>query len=326
MLSIESDFGLRLRLLPLKLLVLALLLVIFEIGAANPAWKATPPKSAFPSPGQDSGRHPTLAVLDFGESTVALRASDKLAANLKQEGGVTILDRDQVRAAARGTGYAGSINLSLYEARDLGAALGCDFFVLGDAQTLRRSPSTAPVYFESYASIFVVSARTGRLIRWERPNFKADTPAAAEQLLMSELSGLEVQHRLPVTARRAQEDERGERELTTAEEVPVIEAAPDDDKAAAAEGLRLPRPYRRLTPPYPETAATAEAEAVVDVLVDLDSAGEVMRVEVARWAGFGLDEATVETVRRLHFFPAQRNGVPIPIRVLLRYNFRKPPK
>jgi hypothetical protein len=45
---------------------------------------------------------------------------------------------------------------------------------------------------------------------------------------------------------------------------------------------------------------------------------------VARWAGFGLDEATVNTVRQLHFFPAHRDGVPIPMRVLLRYNFRKP--
>ena len=41
-------------------------------------------------------------------------------------------------------------------------------------------------------------------------------------------------------------------------------------KIAAAEGLRLPRPYRRLVPAYPETAARAEAEATVDVLVDLD--------------------------------------------------------
>ncbi|MGH9932986.1 MAG: energy transducer TonB [Pyrinomonadaceae bacterium] len=268
----------------------------------------------------------TLAVLDFGDSAPARLASDKLAANLKHESGVAVLDRDQVRAAARGAGYTGSINLSLNEARDLGAALGCDFFVLGDAQTLRRSPSTGPVYFDSYASIFVVSARTGRLIRWERPNFKADAPAAAEQLLISELAGFEVQHRLIVTARLAQEDERGERELTTAEEIPIIEAAPDDDKIATAEGLRLPRPYRRLIPPYPETAARAEAEATVDVLVDLDASGEVTRVEVARWAGFGLDEATVDTVRRLHFFPAMRNGVTIPIRVLLRYNFRKPPQ
>jgi TonB family protein len=108
--------------------------------------------------------------------------------------------------------------------------------------------------------------------------------------------------------------------------VPVIESAPDDDKTANEEGLRLPRPFRRLTPAYPETAASAEVEAVVDVLVDLDSKGEVSNVEVSRWAGFGLDESTIDTVRQLHFFPAMRNGTPIPLRVLLRYNFRKPPK
>ena len=153
-----------------------------------------------------------------------------------------------------------------------------------------------------------------------------DTASAAEKLLNSELSGFEIQRRLGLAVHRAFEDERGQRELTTAEQVPVIEAAPDDDRSAAAEGLRLPQPYRRLVPHYPETAARAEAEATVDVLVDLDAGGEVTRVEVARWAGFGLDEATVETVRRLHFFPAMRDGVAIPIRVLLRYNFRKPPK
>lgn len=275
---------------------------------------------------QRAERPLSVAILDFGDSALARLTSNKLATNLKRDTSVVVLDRDQVRAAARGSGYSGSMSLSLGEARDLGAALGCDFFIIGDAQTLRRSPSSGSVYFDSYASIFVVSARTGKLVSWERPNFRGDTPVAAEQSLISELSGVEVQHRLSVTARRAQQAERGERELTTAEQIPIIEAAPDDDKSAAAEGLRLPRPYRRLVPPYPETAARAEAEATVDVLVDLDSGGEVTRVEVARWAGFGLDEATVETVRRLHFFPAMRDGVAIPIRVLLRYNFRKPPK
>jgi TonB family protein len=126
---------------------------------------------------------------------------------------------------------------------------------------------------------------------------------------------------------RAHDDERGERELKPLDQqIPVIAEAPEDDKSAAAEGLRLPRPYRRLMPGYPETAAVAEAEGTVDVLIDLDAGGEVMRVEVVRWAGFGLDEATVENVRRLHFFPAMRDGVAIPIRVLLRYNFRKPPR
>jgi TonB family protein len=272
---------------------------------------------------QTSPRRLSLAVLDFGDSTLGRRTADMFAVNFKRENGLAILDRDQVRTAARGAGYAGAISMSVDEARDLGAALGCDFFILGEAQTLRRSPSSGPIYFESYASIFVVSARTGRLIRWERPNFRAATAVAAEQALLAQLSAVDLSYIDSI--RRAQEDERNARELTTSEQVPIIEAAPDDDKSAAAEGLRLPRPYRRLIPPYPETAARAEVEAMVDVLVDLDASGEVTRVEVARWAGFGLDEATVDTVRRLHFFPAMRAGVAIPIRVLLRYNFRKPP-
>lgn len=275
---------------------------------------------------QTPARPVALAILDFGDTRLARLASDKFASNFKHETGLNILDREQARAAASGAGYAGSINLSLGEARDLGAALGCDFFTLGDAQTLRRSPSTGPVYFESYASIFVVSARTGRLVRWERPNFRGATEALAEQGLLAGLSSGHADPPYVISIRHAQEDERSERELTSDSQVPIIEEAPDDDKSAAAEGLRLPRPYRRLVPAYPDTAARAEVEAVVDVLVDLAATGEVTHVDVARWAGFGLDEETVATVRRLHFFPAMRDGVAIPIRVLLRYNFRKPPK
>ena len=274
---------------------------------------------------QTPGRRPTIAALDFGETAFAREAVEKLLSNLKLENAVEIFDRDQTRAAARGAGYAGSLNLSLDDARNLGAVLGSDFFVLGDAQTLRRSPSAGPVYFEAYASIFLVSARTGRLISWERPNFRSATAVAAEHSLLNELAGAPLRNRILVSTRRAAEDERAERAVMIDSEIPIIEEAPDDDKVAEAEGLRLPKPYRRFLPPYPESAAAAEAEAVVDVLVDLDSRGEVTRAEVVRWAGFGLDQATLETVHKLHFFPAMREGVAVPIRVLLRYNFRKPP-
>jgi TonB family protein len=292
------------------LLVFSSLLLTLHIGASA----------------QTAERPVNLAVLDFADSTIGRLASQKLITNLKQETTLLVMDPDQVRAAARGARYAGSLNLSLSEARNLGAVLGCDFFVLGDAQTLRRSPSNGSSYFDSYASMFLVSARTGRLLIWQRPNFQAATPAEAEKSLLAELSGPGGRFIVVRSIRRAQEDEREARALTFDQQTPVIEAAPDDDKVAAAEGLRLPRPYRRLVPAYPDTAASAEAEAKVDVLVDLDASGEVTRVEVARWAGFGLDEATVETVRQLHFFPAMRNGVAIPMRVLLRYNFRKPAK
>jgi TonB family protein len=271
-------------------------------------------------------RRVPVAVLGFGDSGIGRLASETLAANLESVPELRVLDRDQAITAAKGAGHIASLNMSLQEARGLGAAIGSDYYIVGDAQTLRRSPSVGPPYFESYASVFLVSSRTGRLLMWQRPSFSAATAVAAEKLLLADLASADTRSRNFVAVQRAQEDERMRRERAMESGAPLIEAAPDDDKTAPAEGLRLPRPFRRLSPPYPKTAASAEVEAIVDVLVDLDAKGEVSNVEVARWAGFGLDEATIETVRQMHFFPAMRNGTAIPLRVLLRYNFRKPPK
>jgi TonB family protein len=271
-------------------------------------------------------RRVPIAILSFGDSGIGHLAAETLASNLESVPELLILDRDQASTAAKGGGHHASLNMSLQEARGIGAAIGSDYYFVGDAQTLRRSPSVGPAYFESYASVFLVSSRTGRLLIWQRPSFSAATAVAAEKLLLAELSNDATRSRNLTSLRRAQQDERLRREIAIESSVPYIETAPDDEKTANTEGLRLPHPFRRLSPPYPQTAANAEVEAVVDVLVDLDINGEVSNVEVARWAGFGLDEATIDTVRQLHFFPAMRNGKATPLRVLLRYNFRKPAK
>ena len=270
-------------------------------------------------------RRTSIAVLDFGDSSIGRHTAETLAEKLGTVSEINIVDRDLTRSAAKGVGYSGSLNLTLTEAHDLGAALGSDYYILGDAQTLRRSPSTGQPYFESYASIFLVSSRSGKLVLWQRMKTQAPTAAIAEMRLLEDISDSSIGNNLVNAISRSVQEERLRRELAIEKNLPVIEGAPDDESSARAQGLRLPRPYRRLVPAYPETAATAEAEATVDVLVDLDEKGEVQRVEIARWAGFGLDEVTIETVRQLHFFPAMRNGTPIPLRVLLRYNFRKPP-
>jgi TonB family protein len=162
------------------------------------------------------------------------------------------------------------------------------------------------------------------LLLWERPGFENFYAVQAKDLLLKEITNGELLQRLAVAMQRASEAERIERTVISST-APLIEEAPDDEKTAEAQGLRLPRPYRRLRPEYPPSAARAEAEATVDVLVDVGVDGEVGEVQVVRWAGFGLDEATIATVKQLHFFPAMKNGTPIPMRVLLRYNFRKPP-
>ena len=269
-------------------------------------------------------RQTSVAVLDFGDSSTGRRMADRVSQALSSNAALLLTDREEGRAAARGAGYAGSLNLTLEEARDLGAAIGADFYITGDAQTLRRSSSTEPVYYEAYASIFIVSARTGRLIMWDRPSFERGKPEEAERALQAEL-GQRAAVRYIASINAFAESEREARAISTAHGVPLIEEVPMED-SPAARGLRPPAPYRRLRPAYPETAARAEAEGTVDVLVDIDADGEVASVEVVRWAGFGLDEECVNTIRRMHFRPAMRDGQAVPMRALLRYNFRRPTK
>ena len=273
-----------------------------------------------------ASQSPVLSVLDFGSTPIAKQAADTLRTKLRATGELTVADPDLSRAAAKGIGYTGSLNLTVTEARDLGAALATEFYILGDAQTLRRSSFETPVYFESYCTIFLVSARTGRLLLWQRPSFEDAEATKAEARLSQYLSDDAQSRRLIAVIKKSHDDERMQRTVLTASAEAVIEEAPEDEKAAESQGLRAPRPYRRLRPEYPQTAARADAEATVDVVVDVGADGEVGEVQIVRWAGFGLDESTIATVRQLHFFPAMKNGTPIPMRVMLRYNFRKPPR
>jgi TonB family protein len=274
-------------------------------------------------------RRVTLAVLDVGSSPNASRVAERLSKMLtsivRTDIKLTVLDRGLSRAAARGVGYAGSLNMTLAEARSLGAAVGCDFFLTGDAQTVRRSSSARPVYQESYASVFVVSAHTGRLVFWDRPTAEADTVEAAEAALLAALDASTAGRYFNAVAEAAAREERerfaGEEGLTAS----VIDLS-TDESATSNRDLREPAPYRRLRPVYTDAASRAEAEATVDALVEIGADGEVADVRVVRWAGFGLDEEVVATVKRMHFRPAQRDGEAVPVRVLLRYNFRKPPK
>ena len=271
-----------------------------------------------------ASQSPILSVLDFGSTTIAKQAADILRVRLRSTGEVVVADSDLSRAAAKGIGYSGSLNLSLSEARDLGAALATEFYILGDAQTLRRSSFESPVYYESYCSIFLVSARTGRLLLWERPGFEDAEATKAEQRLSQYLSDNALFRRLIDIIKKTHAEERIQRTVLSTAAEAVIEEAPDDEKAAEVQGIRTPRPYRRLRPEYPQSAARADAEATVDVVVDVGADGEVGDIEIVRWAGFGLDESTIATVRQLHFFPAMKNGTPVAMRVMLRYNFRKP--
>ena len=103
---------------------------------------------------------------------------------------------------------------------------------------------------------------------------------------------------------RAFHDEAAGRAAAVESPPTTIEVMSDDDNG----DTRAPRPYRRVKPQYPEAAAQAQVEATVDVSVDIDARGEISHLEIARWAGYGLDQSVIDTVKQMHFFPAMRDG------------------
>ena len=211
----------------------------------------------------------------------------------------------------------------------MGRSVGCHYYFTGRAETLRRSSSARDVYYEVYAAVFLVSTRTGRLALFDFVSTDADTPEAARAALRRLLS--ESGARYIATLFRAQAEEiaaahaEQRRKITQTEEddPPVIDVSQEDGETAT--DLRLPHPYRRLRPDYTDTAARAGVEATVDASVVVGADGEVVDVEIERWAGFGLDEAVTSTIRRMHFRPATRTrgGEGVAVRVLLRYNFKR---
>jgi TonB family protein len=267
-------------------------------------------------------------VLDFSGDAFAPAITEDLSRSFLAIGGeVSEVNRDMARAAARGAGYAGSLNLTLDEARDLGRSIGCDFYFAGRAETLRRSPSNDAAYFEAYAAVFLVSTRTGRLVMFDFVSAEDPLVDEAQRALRRKLTESAARYRVDLF--RAHEDQEIARaRLLTAVEggdrLTLITDAPGEEEPSSE--LRLPQPFRRVRPPYTELAARAAIEATVDVGVEIKASGEVGDVEVQRWAGFGLDEAVMRIVREMHFRPAieLKTNKAVPLRVLLRYNFRRP--
>jgi len=87
-------------------------------------------------------------------------------------------------------------------------------------------------------------------------------------------------------------------------------------------GVSEPIPIYRPSPNYSEEARKAKLQGIVLVSIIVDAQGNVHNASVVRSLGLGLDEKAVETVSTWKFKPALRNGVPVPVRVLVEVTFR----
>ena len=86
--------------------------------------------------------------------------------------------------------------------------------------------------------------------------------------------------------------------------------------------VTAPVPVDRPEPKYSEKARRAKYQGTVVVGIVVGASGDVTDARIVRPLGLGLDEKALETVRTWKFKPAMRNGVPVPVRVIVEVNFR----
>ena len=100
-------------------------------------------------------------------------------------------------------------------------------------------------------------------------------------------------------------------------------AVPPDAPSAtpAPSGLVPPKLTRFVEAPYPALAQRDGRTAEVVLQLDIDVDGQVTAVEVTTPAGHGFDEAAVTAAKQFVFAPAQRDGNPVPSRILYAYRF-----
>lgn len=253
-----------------------------------------------------------VAVLSPDASDASRKFAEKLEMKLGEK--IHIVDGGMSAAAFSSTKLDEPFNMTAASSKTLGKAIGCDFFVLVKSETLRRNSSKKGEYYESYAAIYAVSSRSGRLVFWRLLRFDGTSVQDSQSPLNDSVGSLTLE--LTDKVRAALKSEMTEPPTTVMEEMP-------DEGPLLIKSFRAPVPYRRIKPEYTADAFLNSITATVDIFVDLDARGTILKTEIVRWAGYGLDESVEKAVRSMNWRPAERNGKPLPMRFLLRYNFRK---
>ncbi|HVG18223.1 MAG TPA: energy transducer TonB [Blastocatellia bacterium] len=247
---------------------------------------------------------------------------------LARDARVVMTEPSQIRTAVAGIKYDGSINMSKDEARRLGSAIGCDFFIVGKAEVLTRSERENEEHEEALVGVMVVDSRSGALAVFDFLNERAPTKGAALAAVIKSLGGrvaAYVERMNEFRARRESPPGRADSSHAGGAEASGLERVEDmpDAESAVGADFKAPQFLNRVKPEYTAEADRADIAATVEARAVFRANGEIGQVEITRWAGFGLDEAAERAIRQLKFKPAARNGRPVSVRASVRYNFRR---
>ena len=263
-----------------------------------------------------------VAIVGFtrsGSSDSSRLIEATLADSIRRDTRVALVDQSIVQSVLTGIRYDGSINLSKTEARNLAAAIGCDFFITGKSDAFTRSVRANETHEEAYAGVMIVDGRSGALKIFDLISEKASTRDKAQQSLVNALNSRITDYIDRMSQLRAAVNQRTDSTSTAR-----IEEIPPDDSPREI-GFKPPEFLNRVKPEYTVGAELADITASVEAMVIFSSTGEIGGIEITRWAGFGLDESSERAIRQLKFKPATRDGNPISVRALIQHNFRRVP-
>jgi hypothetical protein len=244
-----------------------------------------------------------IAMIAPEHSSLTDRFADALSTSLVSN--YRVVDLGLAESAYNSLHIDAPFNQTLESAKRVCPVVGCDHYLLIKTSVDRRSSSKRPDYFEAAVCLFLVNGRTGLLEKFLIATKQEDNGPAAEQSLLKDIDATANAIRSAISA-------------SAAATQPEFEMFDPDSKT-----MRPAMPYKRIKPEYTDTAYLFDIKATVDAEVSIDETGKVGKIEIVRWAGFGLDDSVIATVNKMNWRPGERNGKPLPMRVLLRYNFTK---
>ena len=248
----------------------------------------------------------SIAIISPEKTTESKELSEAFSEILSQQ--FKVIDSTLSDVVFQSKDLKRPFNLSVEESKNLGAGIGSNYFILFRSNFQRRSSFARNEYYESSLALYLVSSRSGKLVAWRFKKFEEDTEEQSRTSLKGSLQALVKETVLEIG--------KNEKLITDPKILRI------DGNHYSDITLRQPLPYKRIKPKYTELAALYDIEATVDIEIEVDEKGEISEAEIVRWAGYGLDESVLETVKEMQWRPGERNGKAFPMKILLRYNFR----
>lgn len=97
-----------------------------------------------------------------------------------------------------------------------------------------------------------------------------------------------------------------------------------DQAVAITDDITPPRLTEVASPYYTDEAKKNKVEGTVTLLIVVDKKGDVIDAKVVKGLGHGLDENAVIAVKEWKYKPAQKDGVPVAVKMEVTVEFFLP--